>query len=281
MNLLYGLVLILGFGSMAQAAPPDDARQCKISCSRCQDMQPRQRCLQNCRGVVNTSACQAAVPVIKSPTDANNYGSEMFKGFKASLFESIPTVQSVIENEGSVFTGTQSNSPIDKQLVLDTKEYLQRFGAHAAKFVMNVEFLAKKNGSNVDAVMQIKSMLEKALKSTHVLDHQKFNTLGDLRQYANGILLNYKNIFGQGNTLKYVIENAPKKANAVAGTKGVSKAMLCKLQCRAGSCGKSAALTAKCMVNCDPKKIANCTAAAQKTGAYEKAKELLNIIQEH
>ncbi len=140
-----------------------------------------------------------------------------------------------------------------------------------------MEYTAKQKGSNVEAVMQIKSLFDDAMRSTSALSKQKFQNLGDLRKSANEILLKFKNVFGQGTSLKYMIDTASVKPDRVAQVKGVSKAMLCNLQCRASSCGKSPALTAKCMKNCEPKKISSCVTAAKKTGVYETAKELLNI----
>jgi hypothetical protein len=278
------LFMLMGLTLSAQAAV--GASQCRISCSKCDDMTLRQDCLQNCRGQANTQACRAVTPKILSVTDANNFGAEQFATLKAGLLHAVPTVQSVIENSGNNFKYANQAGSVDAKLVQNVQEFFQRMGAHAGKFVMNMELMAKKKGSNVEAVMQIKALFEKAVKATAAMTRQqsqtlgdlrKFQTLSDLRKYANNILLDYKNIFGQGSSLKYMIDTAKTEPAKVASVKGVNKAMLCNLQCRASSCGKSASLTAKCMANCEPKKIANCTATAKKTGTYAQAESLLNI----
>ncbi len=251
--------------------------ECNVSCSRCDDMRSRQDCLQNCQGKANTHACRTVTPKILSVTDANNFGAEQFATLKAGLLHAVPTVQSVIENSGNNFKYANQAGSVDVKLVQDTKEFLQRMGAHAGKFVINMELMAKKKGSNVEAVMQIKTMFERAVKATADMTRQQFQTLSDLRKYANNILLDYKNVFGQGYSLKFLIDNAKVEPAKVASVKGVNKVMLCNVQCRASSCGKSASLTAKCMANCEPKKIANCTATAKKTGVYTQAMDLLNI----
>ncbi len=275
MNKLSILMLLFGLTLSVQAREKDMS-QCPILCSKCDDMTMRQNCMQNCGGQ-DADRCRVVKPNIKSVSDANNFGAEQFRTFKTGLLEIVPTVQSVIENDGSNFKHADQAGAVDARLVHDTQEFLSRLGAHAGKLVMNMEYVAKRKGSNVEAVMQIKLLFDRAMRSTSALSKQKIQNLGDLRKSANDVLLQFKNVFGQGTSLKYMIDTASVKPDSVAQVKGVSKAMLCNLQCRASSCGKSAALTAKCMKNCEPKKISKCVVAAKKTGVYSKAEELLNI----
>ncbi|MBX3486527.1 MAG: hypothetical protein KF798_01305 [Candidatus Paracaedibacteraceae bacterium] len=269
-------ILMLLFGLTLSVQAAGDTSQCPTLCSKCDDMTMQQNCMQNC-GHQAADKCRVVKPNIKSVSDANNFGAEQFQMYKTGLLEIVPTVQSVIENTRNTFKYADQAGTVDANLVRDTQEFLSRLGAHAAELVMNMEYTAKQKGSNVEAVMQIKSLFDDAMRSTSALSKQRFQNLGDLRKSANEILLKFKNVFGQGTALKYMIDTTSVKPDRVAQVKGVSKAMLCNLQCRASSCGKSPALTVKCMKNCEPKKISSCVTAAKKTGVYETAKELLNI----
>lgn len=280
MKFLYMVLISINWMGLAVAAPSGMGQGqsvCIKKCTNCQDMSNRQVCLQNCQGQADLMSCRAIKPNIKSPGDANNYGSELFVAKKEGLLDSIPAVQTVIENSRRNFQSADQNGRVDAQLIKDTKEYLQQLGAHAAKIAMNLEFTGKQKGSNVEAVMQIKSLLEKSLRSTTALSQQSFVNLAALRKYANDILLNYKNIYNQGMTLQFMIDQDKTSGANIAQVKGISKAMLCSVQCRAGACGKNEDLFAKCLVNCDPQKIVNCTKAAQKTRVYDKVMAKLNI----